>query len=238
LIKFADDSKIYSKVNNEDDVTKMQNDLKNLFKWSKDWQMLFNVEKCVVLHIGYRNKYAKYELGGKILNSVDKERDLGVIISSNLKSTEQCIIAANKANKVLGMIRRNIKLKSKEIIVALYKALVRPRLEYCIQAWNPNLVKDIELLESVQRRATRMINGLKNDSYAIRLKKSGLTTLVDRRNRGDLIQTFKIIKGIDKVDYKKWFTVDNSGQFRGHKFRIINSIALRLFVTGFSAKEW
>ena len=80
-----------------------------------------------------------------------------------------CTIAANKANQVLGMIRRNIKWKNQEVTVRLYKALVRPRIEYCVQAWSPHLKKDKLLLEKVQRRATKMIEGFGKLSYNERL---------------------------------------------------------------------
>ena len=87
------------------------------------------------------------------------------------------------------MMRRNIKWKDKDVIVRLYKAMMRPKLEYCVQAWSPNLLKDIELLERVQRRATKMIDGYRQLSYEERLRKRGLTTLVEIRVRGDLIET-------------------------------------------------
>ena len=85
-----------------------------------------------------------------------KERDLGVVMDSSGKPTQQCIMAVKKANAVLGMIKRNIHFKSKEVIIRLYKAIVRPRLEYCIQVWCPYF-KDIDILERV------LETGYKND---------------------------------------------------------------------------
>ena len=81
---------------------------------------------------------------------------------SNMKVSEQCRIAASKGNQILGMIRRNITYKEKSLIVPLYKAIVRPHLEYCIQAWRPYLRKDIDMLEKIQRRATKLIPGLRS----------------------------------------------------------------------------
>jgi ribonuclease P/MRP protein subunit RPP40 len=101
-----------------------------------------------------------------------QEKDLGIIVDKSGKSTEQCILAVKKANCVLGMIKRNIKFKSKKVIVKLYKSLVRPRLEYCVQAWSPHLRKDIDRIERVQRRATKMIEGLGDVSYEDRLQQS------------------------------------------------------------------
>ena len=87
-------------------------------------------------------------------------------------------MAASKANQILGMIKRNIKWKDKNNIIKLYKALVRPKLEYCVQAWCPQLKKDQEVLEKVQRRATKMIDGFRHKTYEEQLSETGLTTLV------------------------------------------------------------
>ena len=96
--KFADDTKICKNIKNERDVEILRNDLKQLYKWSEDWQMLFNLDKCVVMYMGNKNKKCLYELGGQKLKSVKQERDLGIIVHSNGKTSEQCIMAANKAN--------------------------------------------------------------------------------------------------------------------------------------------
>ena len=101
-----------------------------------------------------------YEMGGTILSKTGKEKDLGVTMNANMKVSEQCRIAASKGNQVLGMIRRNITYKEESLIVPLYKAIVRPHLEYCIQAWSPYLRKDIDMLEKIQRRAK--INSFQN----------------------------------------------------------------------------
>ena len=104
-----------------------------------------------------------------------------------MKVSEQCRIAASKGNQILGMIRRNITYTEKGLIVPLYKAIVRPHLEYCIQAWRPYLRKDIDMLEKVQRRTIKLMTGLRDLSYDDRLKECGLTTLETRRLRGDQI---------------------------------------------------
>ena len=110
-----------------------------------------------------------------------KEKDLGVSMNTNMKVSEQCRIAAFKGNQLIGMIRRNISYKEKRLIVPLYKAIVRPQLEYCIhvQAWSPYLRKDIDMLEKIQRRATKLIPGLRDLRYEERLKECGLTTRED-----------------------------------------------------------
>ena len=166
-----------------------------MFRWSQDCQMLFNLEKCWVMHMGKRNNEFSYEMGGTVLKASEEERDLGVIMHKSAKPSRQCAEASKKANSTLGRIRRTIVSRDKDTILRLYKSLVRPQLEYCIQVWNPYLKQDIEKLEKVQRRATKMIWGYKDLSYEERLKRCGLTTLEKRRNRGDLIEAYKIITG-------------------------------------------
>ena len=104
--------------------------------------------------------------------------------------------------------------KEKELIIPLYKTIVWPHLEYCIQAWRPYHKKDIDMLERVQRRATKMIPKLRNISYEMRLKECGLTTLETRRLRGDQIEVFKILNGYENID-RMFFTVKEERRTRG-----------------------
>ena len=166
--------------------------------------MLFNVDKGSVMHIGRQDEEQKYELCGQTLNCAVEERDLGVIIHKSLKPARQCAQTAKKGNQILGLIKRNIVSRDKFIIMKLYKTMVRPHLEYCAQAWNPYLRKDIETLERVQRRATKMVKGCHRLSYEERLKYCGLTTLEKRRVRGDLIETYKILTNKVEVQHDKF----------------------------------
>ena len=130
---------------------------------------------------------------------------------------------ANAANQMLGMIKRSFTFHEKDVILSLYKTLVRPKLEYCIQAWRPHFKKDINLLENVQRRATRLVHSIRDLSYERRLDILGLTTLETRRLRGDLIEVFKIFKGYDDLDPSFFFvkanTVCRGHSLKLHKFR-------------------
>ena len=218
ILKFADDTKLFGEVAENEDVERMRDDLRRLFEWSEDWQMLFNIVKCKVLHIGRNNKRAKYYLGGEQLEEVHDEKDLGVIVQENLKVERQVTSAVKKANRVLGMINRTFVNKNQEIMVKLYKSLVRPHLEYGIQAWRPHFEKDKNALEKVQRRMTRMIADLKDLPYESRLKRIGITTLETRRLRGDLIEMFKIIKG--KEDIEETYFNRRIGNTRGHEFKL------------------
>ena len=106
----------------------------------------------------------------------------------------QCLKAVNTANRVLVMIRRSICVRDKTVILQLYKSQVRPHLK-CRRI--PHFQKDIDLLEGVQRRATKLIPDLKDKSYEDRLRCLNLSTLESRRIRGDLVEVFKIFKGLD-----------------------------------------
>ena len=141
-----------------------------------------------------RNSDVNYKMGDTILGTTIKEKDIGITISADMKVSEQYRIAASKGNQIIGLIRRNISYyKEKELVIPLHKAIVRPHLEYCIQAWRPFRKKDIDALKRIQRRATKMIPELRDLSYEDRLKECGLTTLKTRRLRGDQIEVFKIL---------------------------------------------
>ena len=182
--------------------------------------MLFNIDKCSVMHLGRSNEKHIYNISSSIIKSIVLEKDLGVLFDSKIKFSSQCAVTTSNANRILGLIRRNMLHKSKDVILRLYKSLVRPHLEYCIQVWNPFLKRDIIILEKVQRRATKMISELKDLSYEQRLSKLGLISLEKRRVRGDLIQAFKIIKGIDKVSLNKIFTMSIGSSTRGNRFKL------------------
>ena len=220
LLKFADDTKLFRDVSDINEVNLLRSDLKSLCKWSEEWQMLFNVEKCKVMHLGTNNPKQAYSIDDKSIAVVDEEKDLGVIIQNDLKVSKQCSKVVKTANQILGMINRTFENKSKEVMLPLYKSLVRPHLEYCVQVWRPHLIKDIKLIENVQHRATRMITVLRGQSYEQRLTNLNLTTLETRRLRGDLIEMYKILKGFDKVDL---CIPRNHSGLRGHCLKLFKS---------------
>ena len=182
--------------------------------------MQFNNQKCSVIHLGHNNPCTEYSLYGSPLKSSEKERDLGVLVDKTFKFSEQCNVAASRANSQLGIIKRNIASRDKSIITKLYKALVRPKLEYCVQAWRPFLKKDIGKLEQVQHRATKMIQECRGLGYEARLKITGLASLEDRRVRGDMIEVYKTITGKNKIDSSKFFKFQNNNRTRGHSLKL------------------
>ena len=127
-----------------------------------------------------------------------------------LKSSNQCLEAVKKAQKLLGYIKRQFRTRNKETILTLYNALVRPHLEYAVQFWSPSLRKDIERLEAVQARATKLIPSIRHLGYVRRLERLNLYSLEKRQLRGQLIETFKMLKGVNNIDYRHLFTFSNN----------------------------
>ena len=154
------------------------------------------------------------------LECAQVEKDMGVMVDENLSGSRQCAVAVKKANRMLGYIARSIEYKSKEVILTLYNTLVRPHLEYCVQFCGPHYKKDIEALEKFQRRATRMVPGIKDKGYEVRLRMLNLFKLSKRRLRGDLIEAFKFIKGINKVDHVQLFRVSLVSRTRRDKWKL------------------
>ena len=191
---FADDTKLFQRMKDATDQEVLQDDLNKLKAWSDKWQLIFHPEKCKVLEVT-RNKREKrnYNLDGVILEHIEEENDLGVLTDSKLTFTNHISNKINKANNIMGIIRRTFKKINKEMFNRLYKPLVRTQLEYANVVWAPHMEKDIRALESVQRRATKQIPGIRDQSYEQRLRYLDLPTLRFRRQRGDLIETYKIL---------------------------------------------
>ncbi len=219
-----DDTKIFQPINERADQQKLQENLGRLEEWADTWKMPFHPEKCKVMHIGKeieQFRYTKLANGYSVpLEYTDEEKDLGVIVDNSLCFEQHCEAAINKANRILSVIRRSFKYIDREVLLTLYKSLVRPHLEYGNTIWNPTLKKVIRSDEAVQRRATKMIPDLTELSYPERLKQLRLPSLVYRRHRGDMIQTYKIMHHKYDLDEKQFFKTPTDGRTRGHSYKL------------------
>ena len=221
VLKFADDMKVFRVIGGNHDEDTLQIDLDRLVEWSRKWQMNFNFDKCKLMNIGREKIRTSYQMGGQTLTKIEKEKDLGVIINTKLSVSDQVCAARRKALKMLGAIHRNVQYKNGKVICKLYSAFVRPHLEYCVQAWSPMFEKDCWLLERVQKRATKMVNGLRNLPYEDRLRTLDLFSLKYRRLRGDLIEVFKFIKGEETGYLSGLFEFDEKNRGRCHQYKLL-----------------
>ena len=198
---FADDSKIHGKVNSVSDIAVLEADIATLEKWSLDNCLKFNVDKCCVMHCGHNNVNHNYYIYGKILRKSVCEKDLGILVSNDMKFHEHAANQAKKANQTLSLIRRNIKYINKETFKILYGTFVRRHLEFAVQLWAHQDMKYCNKLESIQRRATKLVPSLKNLKYDERLKQLNLMSTLFRRKRGDMILMYRLLSGIEnKID--------------------------------------
>jgi hypothetical protein len=221
--KFADDTRLARRISARQpilDADSFQNDLNSVNNWAEENEMTFSAPKCEVVHFGYNNPRSYYSLNNNLLSAVSNVSDLGVTICDNLKAGSHCINIVRSANKHLHAIRRSLSPLDKPSFLVLYKSLVRSRLENGSPAWNPYLQKDIKLLESVQRRATKLVVGIGHLSYEDRLRFLGLQTLETRRARQDLITVFKLLKGLFVFDWTILFELDKNTRTRGHCFKL------------------
>jgi hypothetical protein len=204
---FADDTKIYGAASNSSII---QGDIDNLQFWTEKWNLYFNVDKCKVMHMGAVNPRNRYTmtLNGDVrqIQTVDEEKDLGVTFDSKLVFDAHIHNSISKANKMIGLIKRTFLYLNKDIFTKLYKALVRPHVEYGNIIWSPYLKRQSVAIERVQRRATKILKECKEMSYAQRLNYFNMHSLKGRRIRGDLIETYKIFNNCNDLSWDFFFS--------------------------------
>ena len=219
LNMFADDTKMTSVVNSEFEKRGIDKDLKILEEWTIQNDMKFNVEKCSVMHCGSKNEKHDYRIYGQLIRKTVSEKDLGVVINPDMKFKDQISAAIKKANRTLGLIKRNFECINREAFEVLYGVLVRPQLEYAIQLWSPYQTELKNNIEKTQRRATKLVKKIKNRTYEDRLRYLNLMTTQERRDRGDIIMTYNILnKNIDTGNYR--LDMSKEKRTRGHSLKL------------------
>ena len=244
---FADDTKVYKGINDQDDTIILQNAIDNMFQWTQKWLLQFNKDKCKILHLGKNNPKHKYTIGEDcnkvILDETDLEKDLGIFIDPNLDFKKHIKNIVKKASYSSYKILKNFSYKTSNILVPLFKTLVRPILEYGNSVWTNSLKKYMTKVENVQRKFTKHIKGMSDLPYEERLKRIKLPSLEFRQLRGDMIQVYKIAnKFYDPLSTKTIFEFSTNSRLRGHSLKIskqsVNKSKYANFFTSRVVNSW
>ena len=218
---FADDAKVFKSILKPEDQSLLQADIDRLYSWTGHSLLEFHPEKCTSMTLSRQDNCSRtYKVSDTDLRVSSSEKDLGVIVDNKLKFEDHMWEKINKATRIMATIRRVYSYMDKTTFLLLYKALVRPHVEYANQMWCPYLQKHIRSLENVQRRATRQLPGFAELTYEERLRKLELPTLAYRRHRGDMIETYKILtRKYDSTVSSSLFTL-NDRISRGHYLKL------------------
>jgi ribonuclease P/MRP protein subunit RPP40 len=181
------------------------------------------------MNIGKKSDNQEYNLCGSPLQTVESEKDIGVTVDCKLNFEEHVSEKVNKANKMFAVIRLSFQYLNERSFIPLYKALVRSHLDFASSVWAPSSVKCVEMIEGVQRRATKQLPGMKDLTYPERLERLRLPTLSYRRVRGDMIEVYKMLTGIYDTNatscLKLWKDMAPRQGTRGHEFKLFPSPA-------------
>ena len=180
---FADDAKLYITIQTKEDASSLQEDIDSLVRWSLNWQLPFNVEKCKIMRIGNDKNPQTYYMNKQPLDYVKEEKDLDVVVDNRLKFHKHAASAVKQANTVLGLIKHSFTALDDTTLPLLYTSMVRPHLEHGNIIWGPHFKEDMKAVERVKKRATRMILRIKDLPYTQRLKALNLPSLPYRRKR-------------------------------------------------------
>ena len=205
IMLLEDDTKSYQKVEKDQsqhttNAAELQKRIDHIANWANDWKMEINQKKSKIMHIGKDNPNLPYVMMGTPIASVALEKDIGFWITDDLSTSTHVGKARNKALAEIGRIRRNFTYIDKRAFCILYNQRIRPHLDYGMTACPPGTSAESKQLEAVQAKATAMIYGMKKLNSEERRKKLGLMSLEQRGERGDLIEVFKILNGMTRID--------------------------------------
>ena len=218
---FADDTRLFQGISSHEDCLQLQDDLNRLVDWSQKWQMGFNRVKCNVLHLGSTNPCYEYSMRNTSLEAITEEKDLGVTIDRDLKFHMHVSKVVDKASKMLGRVIATFTCIDETTLPMLFTTMVRPHLEYGNVIWCPRFRRDKLEVEKIQRRATKLIPNLRSLPYRDRLEVLSLPSLCYHRRRGDILQVYKILKGIDRLESNQFFSLADISNTRGHSLKLV-----------------
>ncbi len=213
----SDSTKLYRKINDISDEILSQEDLNKLHQWSVKWQLKFNAKKCKVMHLGSKNSKLNI-MDRTTLDTVIKEKDLDVLIDEVLKFHKHDSAVASNANQTLGIIKRTFDTLDKELLAIVYKHQFRYHREYGNAIWHPRYIADLKKVEGVQCRPTQVIPD--RQTLSRKTSELKLDSIEYRRKRGDMIQAYKILHKIDRIDSSNFFTQTKCKGTRNHKMKL------------------
>ena len=236
---FADDLKLYLKIRSVSiaslaiGVTSCQRDIDRIVLVAKSWGLAFNESKCVAMRLHRRNlewdelgAINRYYMNGKEITLVSSHKDLGVIVDSSLRFHIHIrSIAAKAAGMVSNFLRSTI-CRSRSFMTSIFKTHIRPLLEFASSLWYTGYLEDVRLLEGIQRRWTRQIEGIEHLPYNERLAILDLYSINGRLLRADLILYWKIFNGHSSILPEDLFTLDTRPGNRGHRFKVQHLFAI------------
>ena len=229
---YADDSKIYK---GGMDPEHLQDDIGRVCDWFFIWQLSVNFSKCLHLSIAKRNNAKnQFSISNVPILCSDVVRDLGIHMSSSLDFSAHCGIIAGKAASRVGLVLRAFRSRDKKFMLSLYTTHIRPILEYNTEVWSPLFKKDIDLIESIQKKFLKRIRGFSGLSYLERMHQCNLESLELRRIRRDLILTYKIVHGLINLPFDDYFVYAPDVGTRGHTRKLLVKRARLNIVKNFS----